>query len=502
MIDPSIPLQIQTPAPLNPLQLAMQGQQLKGMQLNNNQLMQAMQSNQAVSQAVKDNTDAQGNVNLAGVQSQIAKDPNATYNLQQATSTNLGQQGQQISNGTAQMQQIQQKLGFITSQLGTMANNPNTSPADLTATVASGVQKGIFDPKEASAILSEPDFPKSQSDVQPWIAKHLNAFTGAQNQLSNMAPGGGVVNTGNQTAIVNTNNPNLTGQQFGSPAAVYNQQMTPGDVNSPMQVVGPNGQPQWTTKGQVINQVNAANSQFNGMTNGRTPQQQSSQLPAAGLAPGQTEAMRASAQASAKAAADLSSSVQDAPTRITLLKKAIDELNTGDVKTGIGTENLRNVTAAISNAVPGIAQAMGIDPTKIQSQDELNKLLTQYASRQSAALGTGTDAKLAAALTGNANMHVSALANDDILRYTVGIEKMNQAKNMAWQQYQTHNPTQAGNFNNWSAQWNQTNDPRAYMLDEMTQAQQKKMFSTMSQQDLAKLRQTYNNAYSDGLMGQ
>ncbi|WP_152536738.1 hypothetical protein [Tolumonas lignilytica] len=503
-INPDISLGVQPVQLQNPLTLAMQGQSLRNSAIQGNMLTQAVQSNQAVGQAIQHNTDQNGNVNYGGVQKELSTNPFAQYNLQQATGNNITQQNQQTANQQAQFDLANKQLTYYKDQLAPFASNPNSTRADLIGAMATAVKEKMMTYNQMEAELADPSFPSSDGQaVQSYAAQHLNTATGALESLRNISPGGLMINTGDKTIIANGNNPLLTNKPYASPEATYQQQVTPAQLNTPIQVVGPNGQMQWTTQGHVIQQANQADNPWNGVTGKASqPTTAQTQPASASLPPGFAEATTTLAKGGADAAQQLTNSVQDAPTRITLLNKALDELRSGDVKTGIGTENVRNVTAAISNAAPGLAQAIGIDPTKIQSQDELNKLLTQYASRKSAEFGTGTDAKLAAALTGNANMHVSSLANDDILRYTIGIEKMNQAKNAAWQQYAAQGgPAAAANFNNWSTNWNAQNDPRIFMMDEMTPQQQQRMISNLSKPDFDKLKQQYNSAYQQGLVG-
>src|SRR5450830_164342 len=96
-LDTSIPLQTKNPD-INPLATLLQVGQYKYLQQNSNRLQLETAANLANGEALQRNTGADGNVNLLGWQKDVASNPDSAYGLQAATSTNMAQRGQQISN--------------------------------------------------------------------------------------------------------------------------------------------------------------------------------------------------------------------------------------------------------------------------------------------------------------------------------------------------------------------------------------------------------------------
>ncbi len=152
-LDPSIPLQSKAPD-LNPLATLLQVGQLKYLQQNSNRLQMETAASQAVGQAIQRNTGPDGKVNLLGVQSDLAKDPNAVFGLQGATGTNLSQQGQQLVNTGQQItndtgaQALAEKRGEAVAKAGvSLLTNPKATGADYMSTLSDLHKNGIIDDK-------------------------------------------------------------------------------------------------------------------------------------------------------------------------------------------------------------------------------------------------------------------------------------------------------------------------------------------------------------------
>jgi hypothetical protein len=189
-----------------------------------------------------------------------------------------------------------------------------------------------------------------------------------------------------------------------------------------------------------------------------------------GLSPAQqaTQSAGATAQAgqSATAAQNLHNAAADAPMRINLLAQARDVLS--GINTGPGTD-WRNQAKSFFNALaPDTAKAIGWTGD-VKDYDEFKKILTNYATSVSGSVGTGTDARLNAAVTGNANPNISKMANDDILVKTIAAEKMRAAQDYAWQ----NSGNTPDKFNQWQSQWNKQVSPDAFVFVEMNPEQQK-----------------------------
>jgi hypothetical protein len=140
---------------------------------------------------------------------------------------------------------------------------------------------------------------------------------------------------------------------------------------------------------------------------------------------------------------------------------------------------------------------MGVtDPTKIRDFDEFKKILTNYASSVSGSLGTGTDARLNAAVTGNANPGISNLANEDIIAKTIAAEKMRAAQDYAFQ----NSGLTTDKFNQWQSQWNKNVDPQAFVFASMNPAQQQAFLKRQSPQQLAEFKSNLGKLVRAGII--
>lgn len=105
--------------------------------------------------------------------------------------------------------------------------------------------------------------------------------------------------------------------------------------------------------------------------------------------------------------------------------------------------------------------------------EELNKYLTQAVNAQPFA--QASDARLASAITGNPSAHISTMANQDILKAMIGLERMKQASITDF----NNQGLQPMNYANFLRSWQTTHDPRAFVFDMMSQDQRQKMIDGM-----------------------
>jgi len=215
-----------------------------------------------------------------------------------------------------------------------------------------------------------------------------------------------------------------------------------------------------------------------------------------GPALGAQTAADVTATGSAKELADLRTSVQQSGTQLYQLNEALDGLE--KAPTGPGTETENYYKSLFLAQAPGLAQAFGVDPKEVAGYDKAVKYLTQYASTQAGAMGAGTDAKLATALTGNASTHISNLAAKDVVKANIALTRMKQAESAAWDQSPDAGNPQ--NFGSWATQWNKTVDPRAFAVDLMSPNDRAKMLKDMSSADKAKFLNTVRTAIATGVV--
>jgi hypothetical protein len=375
---------------------------------------------------------------------------------------------------------------------------------DVVDAVVDLAQNGLLETPKAVELLGT--MPKTPQELQAWVKQH--AYTAATNaeRLQMMNPDVIPINTGAGTVLINKNT--MSSAPYGVIGNVQ-AQLSPGELAQEVTITGPNGEPIKVTKAQFLQmtgqggQGGAAPAGGEGYT-GRygAGQAQTSSVPggvSAGLGPSQSAALGVQGQAAAKEAASLSEGAASSPTRINLLKQAQAALQNPNVQTGPGTD-WRNMAKSFFGALaPDVAKALGT-AENVKDADEFKKVMNQYANQASAGMGTGTNDRLNIALVGNANPEISKMANEDILKKTIAVEKMNQAKNYAWQNSGLAD-TNPQKYQQWSSQWNKTVNPDVFIADELTPEQQAKMFKKMSPKELDTFKKAYATAYQAGLVG-
>jgi hypothetical protein len=494
-IDPNIALGVNTQQ-ANPLQgVGSLLNTLSGVQQFKQQ-NQAIKANQAVSAAVKQNTDAQGNIDMNAVVAQLAQDPNAAYNIPQIVQQFASGQKALADAKMAKFNEALQQNTYWGQQLGSLVNKPDLTSNDVGQVLMDGVKTGMIQPAQAAQYASQ--IPTDPSKLRAWTTQHWKATMSTGDQLKAIMPQTQVINTGGQQQIVNidpvTGQPTLAGSLTNT--------LDPGTATSPVSYTGPQGQQVTTTRQNFAGGMQGGapegyNGRYNaGQPQGGTPGAVEGPTPAeqAGAVTGAT----AQAQGSANASNTLATETADAPIRVGYLKQAQNVLN--DINTGPGTD-WKNQWASALQQYPGISSivtAAGADPQKIASYDEFKKIMANYAGNVSASAGTGTDARLNSAITGNANPNISKLANQDIIVKTIAAEQYRAAKNDAWQNALNNGQVQPQQFNQWSAQWNKNTDPAVYAFPNMNADQRQRFVTGMSAADLAKFKAQLGDAVRSG----
>jgi hypothetical protein len=158
--------------------------------------------------------------------------------------------------------------------------------------------------------------------------------------------------------------------------------------------------------------------------------------------------------------------------RIFPIVQAIDLLKSGNVTTGQGADAMN----AVKSRLMTVASTFGWDAQSIEQADydKLSKYTQQYINSQG--LSARSDQALASAVTGNPGSHVSTLANKDVWPVLLGMERMNQMINTDFKS-QSGKPADFGNF---ASNWQNTHDPRAFLIDQMDGPQRTKMLASMT----------------------
>lgn len=447
---------------------------LQGNILQQNAMRQQIESNMATSKALQGAINPQtGEIDMAAFANALKDSPYA-YNIPKMAADVQSIANAQLTNQNTRLEVAKKQLDYFDSQLGGLVQKgENVTPQDVVQVLSRGVSQGMIPVNIATQYASE--IPSDPAKIQDWVRQHWTSLQGAKEQLG-LLPQGQTINAGGQQLLVNRDP--VTGKITTS--AVVKNTLTPGEASANVEFIDPtNGNKYVMTKEQQLAMLNggqAPTQAVPGQSGGYTGRLNSQTgvpagaLPTA-LGPAQQASMTAGATAqaegSAKAAQDLANSTADAPMRINLLEQARAALPS--ITTGPGTE-WRNNAASLINSTPALgamARAAGLDPNNIKNYDEFKKIMTQYGNSVSAGLGTGTDSRLNAALTGNPNVGISNLANDEILTKTIAAEKMRQAQSYAFQ----NSGLTPDKFNQWRTQWNKEVNPDAFVFASMSPEQ-------------------------------
>jgi hypothetical protein len=490
-IDPTIPLGIQQqPNPFQQIQQPIQtAQGLLALKQNQMQLG----ANQAISQAYSQSVNPDGSVDFNKLQSLAAQNGAGAY-LPQFMGQIAQQRNAQQQYDTSKLDMALKQQQSIRGMIGSLATDPDMGKTDMSPKIAGqivdAVQSGLLPQDQAiREIQSIPGDPRAQAT---WIQNHLINSLSGEAKLTALMPKMQTINTGGQTQIVGTNP--LTGAP--TVTGTLNNTLSPGEAASRIAAVGPGGVPGTVSLGST---VGGGQGVYTGRYNpqGTNADGTPTGFIATGLSPAQQAASTGQGASSNAAQQALSNDAESIPLQVSNLRTARDALS--QITTGPGTD-WRNTFASALNSSPVIGNAlksMGItDPTKIASYDEFKKLMTNYASSVSGQVGTGTDARLNAAITGNANPGISNLANDDIMVKTLAALNMKAAKNFAFQ----NSGLTTDKFNQWSSQWNKTVSPDAFAFAEMSPTQQQAFITRQSPQQLTKFKADLGNLVRAGVI--
>lgn len=492
-LDPSIPLGVQTPNPMAALQQPIQtAATLQGLKQNQMRLG----ANQAISNAYAQSVDPNtGEVDFNKLQS-LASQNGAGAFLPEFMGQIAQQRNSQLQYDTGKLEQAMKQQQGVRGVIGSIALDPNLGKADMSSTIAqqivSMVQNGLL--PQDMAVRELKSIPGDPGQQAAWVRNHLMNSLSSEAKIKALMPQVQAINTGGATNVVAINP--LTG--VPTVTGTLQNTVTPDTLAQNVEVVGPDGAKYVITKGQQLAGMGGAAPQGQAY-DGRY--QQPGVPGAAGVAggmqtalsPSQQSALTAQGGTSNQAAQELHNAAADAPMRLNLLQQARDSLS--GIQTGPGTE-WRNTAKSFFNALaPGMAEKIGWTGD-VKNYDEFKKIMTNYASSVSGSVGAGTDARLNAAITGNANPGISKMANEDILAKAIAAEKMRAAQDYAFQ----NSGLTTDKFNQWQSQWNKAVNPDAFVFTSMNPAQQQSFLKRQSPQQLAKFKSDLGNLVRAGLL--
>lgn len=414
------------------------------------------------------------------------------------------QQREQTALGQDKLNLVHQGFGIMSQQLGSLAQDPRLATPEghdlLVQTGQNLVKQGLITPEMfANEVKMMPTDPKQL----PQYVQTLNVRSqDAANQFTQIYGSPGMVNNGQQQTPVATSP--ITGQrQIGQP--IQNQQ-SPSELNSPVQIdTTPDGRPVMGTQKQFQEKATGGNQAQANTTNlvaGAGADGQAAAEPAApsggqqpgggiamGLAPGVAEAKNVDAQASAQQGVSLQQRADIVPANKAQIQQML--LDQAKFTSGPLSDQINNLKS-MGNQI-GITN---FDPGSIAGHDGFVKLANQIALQQTAAMGAGTDQKLATAMGGNPNSSILNLSIQQIGHMLLGNEDALAAKNQAWQQYKGQNgPQSYGQFSN---EFNKTFDPRVFQSNYMGGKERADLVKNMSATDKASFVQSLRAAAQNG----
>ena len=498
-LDPTIPLQGQSQQ--NPFaQIGQTLQVANGLQtLKQNQMQ--LGANQAISQAYSQSLNPDGSVDFNKLQSLAGQNGAGAY-LPQFMSQIATQRNQQQQYDTSKLDMALKQQQGLRGMIGSLALDPDIGKADMSTKIAeqvsNAVQNGLLPldagVREIQAIPSDP------SQQKAWITNHLINSLSGEAKIQAMMPQNVAVDTGSGTVLLNRNP--LTGES--TVGTTVQKGLSPAELAQTMTIVGPNGEQRSITKAQYLQMQGGggvpgapAGGAPGGYTGRYGDQGGSAPGVQTSLGPAQQAALTAQGSSSNAAMQSLHDEAKDAPMRINLLQTARDALdnNGNPLDTGPNADWRNTAKSFVNSLAPGVAKSLGITGD-VKNFDEFKKIMTNYASSVSGSLGSGTDARLNAAVTGNANVGISNMANADILTKTMAAEKMRAAQDYAFQQ----SGLTSDQFNKWQSQWNKAVNPDAFVFTEMSPSQQQAFIKRQTPEKLSKFKTDLGNLVRAGVI--
>lgn len=489
-IDPTIPLGAQAPN-VNPLAslsgLIQTGTGLVGLQA----AQQKLGANQAISQAYAASTDPNtGQVDFNKLQA-LATQAGAGAFLPEFMGQIAEQRNKQLTYETGLINQQKTQLDLalarqtdLRNRIGSLMVDPQYGKGDMTGTIINalsmGVQSGTIPAEVAQREAA--NIPTDPAGQAQWIKQHfMNAIAG-EAKINAMRPQTQVVNTGGAQQIVNIDP--LTGQP--TVAGVLQNTLSPEAAASRVQTMV-NGVPGTVSLGSTVGGGQTGAGRYPGAGPAGAPGGFIPTGPALGEEAAATETSRGSAQ---QLVSD-QNAMNGMGARMYQLQAGLHGLQ--NATTGKGSDALNSVKSYLQTA--GIP---GVDASKIQSFDEANKYLTQYAMNQAGSMGEGTDKKLSTALSANASTSISNLAAQDVVKANMGLERMRAAQVNAF----NNSGMSPSQYQKFSSEWNSKVDPRVFIWDMMDNKAKTKVRDSMSDKQRSVFSQQYNTALQQGWIGQ
>lgn len=442
----------------------------------------------------------------------------------------LEQQKQQLG---LNMQHLDNATGYMLPLLLNPDGTPTTSVStkDISKSLADMVHSDLITPEESTALLGNlPSGPGGQEDPvgnRKFVLQHYARMQAAQHQtqqaLAWLGVTPGTADTGQE--IVGTG---LAGGGTANPGSFRTTQ-APGSGLQTVPTRAQLGQPvQWEDENGVTHHGTYAEyDQQRGLghnlgpavptgggggaggfpagVSGRLPAAGGAQGQAVGAAPGQlSDTSGPSPTAVPVQQASGQQFIKDRDTAATLaqrttpLRQMVSLLEHG-VETGPKSETMNYARSLlISMANQGLLPK-SITPDQIAQADfdQFKKWSAQYVTGQP--FSAGSDARMAEFISGSPNASLSTVANKDVAKTLLGMERFRSAPYLAFQmQTQGNGSKAAGNYADYAANFSRDYDPRAFAVDLMggvDSPQVKKMYQNLNPGEKQKFLKSLQMAY-------
>lgn len=213
-----------------------------------------------------------------------------------------------------------------------------------------------------------------------------------------------------------------------------------------------------------------------------------------GLAPGDEEAIAAFTKAKEEQSAY--------GARTTPLMEALEKIQkTG---TGPGTESVNEIRSFLLSAEPLVEEMLGRDlydasAIEVADYDTLRKYLNQYSLAVARDMGA-TEGQLLATGGASPGTHISQMANQQVLQMNLALERMQRARVQEFRAMVESGEATEADWLDYSSEWADGRDVRAYAADMMTLAELKKMRSSMTTAEKKKFDATLDAAANVGVI--
>jgi hypothetical protein len=465
-IDTNIALNASAPAPINPLQTALQVAQYRAYNANGLAAQQQLDANNAASKAFQQSTDASGNTDYNKFRS-IMAGSGVGYNLPQINKSILdAQQSQQtldrgaIGLSNDKIDNAKKMFSTVTQRLGSLdPQDPQFAAHAMDLGHQLVTQFGV-DPQMVIHELSA--IPQDASGRAAWRNSALASLQDAGAQLGSITPKPVVQDLGGSYQVNDSNvitNPSYIG-------STMSKSLTPGEYNQPVNVMGPNNTPGIKPLGEAYGGVTGAGTpQINipPLPTGANPQGAGQAAPMPGQAPGagQPHFVATGLPPGASGIAD------DGAKRVASLQQAAQQakplMQTYDLAAQAlkGTMAGKGANAALN--VPALLNTFGIQAGSdaVKNNQLLANYLNSAADQAAASLGlSGSDSRLAAAKAGQPdpnNMNGPALLES--INHVKGLQQAVLDRQQATTNFLAQNGNNTSALPQFEAKWNQSFNP-------------------------------------------